>query len=163
MITIGDMAFRNCSSLEFANGGASDMTVGLGNEALTDVWQSGPSDKQIEAATRAADHALLKPRADGSTIDIIIDLADEQNLFPSIASQKYYERLYERALALARERGIDPSGLMDVAHIKWEYELHLLGYRSGNEAIKARCERIDLNVEETVWSMIEKGLGASAQ
>ncbi len=163
MITIGDMAFRNCSSLEFANGGASDMTVGLGNEALTDVWQSGPSDKQIEAATQAADHALLKPRADGSTIDIIIDLADEQNLFPSIASQKYYERLYERALEMANERGIDPSGLMDVPHIKWEYELHLLGYRSGNEAIKARCERIDLNVEETVWSMIEKGLGASAQ
>ena len=130
---------------------------------MTDVWQSGPSDKQIEAATRAADHALLKPRADGSTIDITIDLSDKKNLFPSIASQQYYERLYERSLALAAERGIDPAGLMDIDHIKWEYELHLWGYRSGNEAIKARCEKIDLNVEETVWTMIEKGLGVSAQ
>lgn len=163
MSTIGDMAFRNCSSLEVANGGTSDMTVGLGNSALTDVWQLGPSDKQIEAATRAADHALLKPRADGSTIDITIDLSDKKNLFPSIASQQYYERLYERSLALAAERGIDPAGLMDIDHIKWEYELHLWGYRSGNEAIKARCEKIDLNVEETVWTMIEKGLGVSAQ
>lgn len=161
--TIGDMAFRNCSSLAFANGGASDMTVGRGNTSLTDVWQAGPSDKQIEAAIQAADHAIITPRADGSTIDITIDLSDKQNLFPSIASQQYYERLYERTVTMAAERSMNDAVLMDIDHIKWEYEMHLWGYRSGNEAIKARCEKIDLNVEETVWTMIEKGLGVSAQ
>lgn len=36
---VGDMAFRNCSSLSVVNGGTADMTVGFGNEAMTNVYQ----------------------------------------------------------------------------------------------------------------------------
>lgn len=157
---VGDRAFYNCTSIKEASGGRADMAVGIGNETLTAVWQSGPSDAQIEAAIEAANHAIMTPRANKSSVDITIDLSDEQNLFPAIASEYYYQRLYERSVEVAEQNSIALTTLMDVDHIKWEYELHLVGYRSGNEAIKARCEKIDLNIEETVWSMIEKGFAA---
>lgn len=157
---IGNMAFRNCTSIKTASGGQADMSVGAGNEPLSAVWQSEASQGQIEAAIKAADHAIITPRQNKSSVDITIDLSDEQNLFPSIAAEHYYQRLYERTVEVAEQYGIAITTLMDVDHIKWEYELHLVGYRSGNEAIKARCENIDLNVEETVWSMIEKGFAA---
>lgn len=157
---VGDMAFRNCTSIKTASGGRADMVIGAGNETLAAVWQVGPSEDQIEQAVRAADHAVVTPRANKSSVDITIDLSDEQNLFPAIAAEHYYQRLYERSVEAAEQNGIALTTLMDVDHIKWEYELHLVGYRSGNKAIKDRCEKIDLNVEETVWSMIEKGFAA---
>ena len=45
--------------------------------------------------------------------------------------------------------------LMTKKHIKWEFRLHMIGYKLGFES----CKDTDLNVEETPWEMFKRALG----
>ena len=43
------------------------------------------------------------------------------------------------------------DNLMSVEHIKWEVEIHLMGY-----GIFSACDKMDLNYDETYSSLIER-------
>ena len=88
-------------------------------------------------------------------MDIAIDTQRTIDAVDPVAYKYYYRRLHERARKKAEEEGMGTSNLMSVLHIAWEFELHALAHKAGHPSAGIT----NLNYEETVWTMIARGLG----
>ena len=122
---------------------------------LTSSEKQEATPEQIEKAIEAANQADVNPRNDNSTVDIKIDTEQVIDSVDEIAYEYYYQRLYERSLEVAEDNKIPLGNLMTKKHIKWEFRLHMIGYKLGFES----CKKTDLNVEETPWEMFKRALG----
>lgn len=118
-----------------------------------------PTEEDIRNAQDAADRARLKVRCDDNnnpyTIDIKIDVEDARKSFDSIANIYYYQRLYDRTVEMARINNVPVENLMSVKHIGMEYIAHVIGNAFGI----GNCATAELNVEETLWTMVKRFLG----
>ena len=118
-----------------------------------------PTEPQLESARKASDRAEVTMRTDDAgqpyTVDIHIDMKDTIASVDNIARDYYYECLYDRTVEMANEYNIPADNLMTIGHIRWEFQVHELGYWLGIE----NTFITDLNVEETLWTMIKRFIG----
>ena len=73
--------------------------------------------------------------------------------FPCTACQYFYETLYDKSVEEADIHGITHDKLMSQYHIQWETKWHLLANYLGF----SNADEVNLNEEETVFSMIGRG------
>ena len=120
--------------------------------------KAAPTSSEIEAARSAADQAELQVIEGDSdeypTIYIHIDTGSVLETVDNNVYHYYYQRLYDRTVEMAKDKGIPTKNLMSVFHISWEFELHVIAYKAGFDS----AVRTDLNVEETPWSMIWRAI-----
>lgn len=131
------------------------MMVGCTVTLRSDTRQE-PTQEQIEQAILAAEQAELEESKDNygnDTIKIHIDTQHAIDNVDVLAYDHYYERLYERTLELAEFNGIKTEYLMDIKHIRWEYQWHAFAHSFGFDSAKTT----DLDIDETRWTMIKKG------
>ena len=133
-------------------------TILLGAAVITMVLsipsseEQRPTEEQLKAAEEAANKAKYTVNKNTSSVEIHIQTQEILDSVPLIARNYYYQCLYNKSLEEAKEKNIPLDNLMTVEHIKWEFEMHELGYYFGFEA----CNQTDLNVDETLLSMIRR-------
>lgn len=71
----------------------------------------------------------------------------------------FFDAVYDKALQQAYANGLDEKtcNLMTKQHIRWEYNIHKIGYGTGISSIREHCEKANLNVDETIWAIIKRG------
>ena len=120
--------------------------------------QQKPTDKQIEAAEKAADRAqytIGHDSAGNQTIHIHIDTKDAIDAVDCIARDHYYKSLHKKTVQMAKANNIPTDNLMTVSHIAWEFELHVHAYYLGIDS----ALQTDLDSDETPWSMFKRAMG----
>ena len=150
-------------NLLFALIGAGLLLFGT-TALLTSSEKQEPTQAQIEQAITAAsnaDYTVTKDKNGSSTVDISISLSDEDTQFDPIASEYFYQALYDEAHQKLIEAGFDieDSNLMTVDHIRWEFAIHKIGYDSKIPFLQGPCNPVDLNVDETFWTMLDRFWG----
>ena len=118
-----------------------------------------PTEEQLSQAKSAADHADYLPNSNTNSIDIYIDLSDENQKFDVQASDAYFDRLYENMCNKASALDIPAENLMTRDHIEWEYNIHQKGYDSNFAPIYDACKNVHLNVDETWWTLTGRTFG----
>ena len=131
---------------------------------LTSSEKQEPTQAQIEQAITAAsnaDYYVTIDKNGSTTVDISISLSDEDTQFDSIASEYFYQALYDEAHQKLIEAGFDieDSNLMTVDHIRWEFAIHKIGYDSKIPFLQGPCNPVDLNVDETFWTILDRFWG----
>ena len=121
---------------------------------LTSSEKQEPSEEEIQKAEEYADSINGNPHDDRQTVDISFNAQDFLDNVDEDAREYFYQRLYDNSIQTAKTHGIGTDNLMDVDHIRWETEWHLFAHKLDI----SNADDIDLNVEETRWSMIERGL-----
>ena len=121
---------------------------------LTSSEKQEPSEEEIQKAEEYADSIKGKPYDDRQTVDISFKAQDFLDNVDEDAREYFYQRLYDNSIQTAKTHGIGTDNLMDVDHIRWETEWHLFAHKLDI----SNADDIDLDVEETRWSMIKRGL-----
>lgn len=108
--------------------------------------------EQVQSAVEAAERAdIEEPEkiGDSYTVDINIDTQDMLSSVDWAAYTLYYQQLYQLSIEKLNNAGNDTGNLMGVFHIRWEIEIHVIGFCLGIDS----CKEANLDVEETPWSM----------
>ena len=89
------------------------------------------------------------------TIIIHIDTKDALASVDEFSWNYYFECLYNNSVEEAKKHNIPLNNLMDTNHIAWEFNLHAIAYYLGFDA----AITTDLNIDETLWTMIKRAIG----
>lgn len=88
------------------------------------------------------------------TVTARIDVTVPENVLVGLSADIYARLLYEKSVKTIEEYDVPSDAevkLMDIEHIKWEYNVHLWGrYTIDN------CNQVDFNVEESYSAMASR-------
>ena len=121
---------------------------------LSSCSQNEPTEEQIQNAIYAAEKAQFNKREENgyTTLDIEISTQDTMDIVDFIAYDYYFDTLYDRYLEEADLLGIDNGKLMTEKHIKWEFQIHVIGQFLNHSS----ADPAELNVEETFWTIARR-------
>lgn len=156
---LGYNMFAYCSNNPI---GAVDST---GTRMEAALYTEGGFWEEIAAQKALANTALTlespgssipgsNEKRDYYTVTARIDVMVPENVLVGLSADIYARLLYEECLKFLEEQNIPPDAkviLMDIDHIKWEYNAHIpWRYLINN------CREVDFNVEESYLTMAKR-------
>lgn len=123
--------------------------------ATSDVKPTNAMKQEAKDAAKNAKYEIKELDNGQVTVHIKVDTNDSAQSFDSRVSNIYYQELYNQSIIYLEKANfsVENAILMDVEHIKWEYEWHI-----AVKGIFENVDIIDLNYDETKGSMIKRGI-----